>query len=95
MAQYWEVLLLVRRDSWGVKSLQKRHWINIHTNSRRAELLAILVRLSQSVLETLVQGTTRSGFHQHMPAIAIVELGQRRFRWSQESEVLGVRYAAL
>src|SRR5262252_3142843 len=30
-----------------------------------------------------------------MPAIAIVELGQRRLRGSQDGEVLGVCYAAL
>jgi hypothetical protein len=63
----------VEAAKWLV--LQKRQRINIHTDARCLELLAVLVRLSQSVLETLVQGATRNGFQQYVPAIAVVELG--------------------
>ena len=61
--------------SMAASTLQKCQRINIHTDARCLELLAVLVRFSQSVLETLVQGATRSGFQQYVPAIAVVEFG--------------------
>src|SRR5262245_18328464 len=72
------------------QTLEKRYRINIHTDSRGPQLVALLMCLGERVLQPLVQSPTRSRFQQHMPAMAILNLGYRSLGRSQKGGVSGV-----